>query len=55
MKFLWLKVSSIESSCCLCCGLWVLMGLRQASSLKKSLGKRREAAEEEILRVRDAR
>ena len=54
-KFLWLKVSSILGPFCFLWGFWDLIGLRHASSLKKSLGKRREAAEEEILLVLEAR
>ena len=54
-KFLWLNVSSMLGTSCFLWGLWDFIGLRQASSLKKSLGKRREAAEEEILLVLEAR
>lgn len=50
IKFLWLKVSIISRSYCLCRFLIDLIGLRQFSSLKKSFGKRLDAADEEILR-----
>lgn len=51
MKFFRLKVSIIGAMCCLCFVFEVFMGLREISSLKKSLGNRLEAAEEDILRV----
>lgn len=55
MKFLWLKVSIIVGRCYLWWGLFDLIGLRHASSLKKSLGNLLEAAEDDILLVLDAR
>ena len=55
MKFLWLKVSSMQGTFYFLSALWDRIGFRLDSSLKKSLGKRREAAEDEILLDLEAR